>query len=127
MDRKLEPLAQLSRKFSYFLRQRTFLSAHAQRIAQHDLAHLILADGALQPAKISAFVLALQRLQPLGSDAERVGDSKAHAASAIVDGQDASGEAHTAIIRGSASYLEHGHQSHYSACARAAQSGREAR
>src|ERR1043166_3159685 len=104
MDGKLEAPAQLLSKFSHLLRLRALLPAHAEWVAEHDFPDLILADGPLQPAKVGALVFALQRLQPLGGNAQRIRNSQAHAPAAVVDRQDASGNFHAAIIRGNASY-----------------------
>src|SRR5579859_738468 len=105
VDWKLKTLAQLFRELRYFLGLRSFLPAHAQRVPQHNLFHLVFADGPLQPPKVGAIVLALQRLQPLRRDAQRVGNGQPHAAAAVVDGQDASENFHPPIIRAAASYL----------------------
>src|SRR5579864_2783848 len=94
MDGKLKAFAQLFRKLGHFLRLRALLSAHPQRVSQHDFLDFILADGPLQPAKIGSVVLALKRLNPLRGNAQRVGHGQPHAAAAVVDGQDASGGSH---------------------------------
>ena len=94
MDRKLKAFAQLFRKLRHLLRLRAFLSAHTQRVSQHDFLDFILADRPLQPAKIGAIVLALQRLNPLRGNAQRIGYGQSHATAAVVNGQDASGGSH---------------------------------
>src|SRR6266571_654974 len=105
MDRKLKTPAQLFRELRHFLGLRSFLPAHAQRVPQHNLFHLVFADGPFQPSEIGAIILALQRLQPLRRDAQRVSNGQPHAAAAVVDGQDASCNFHPPIIRAAASYL----------------------
>src|SRR4029077_11730441 len=61
VDWELETLPQFFRELGHFLRLCAFLAAHAQRVAQNNFFDLIFADDALQPAKISALVFALQR------------------------------------------------------------------
>src|ERR1044071_1115940 len=103
---KLKTLAQLLGELRHFPGLRSFLPAHAQRVPQHNLFHLVFADGPLQPSKVGAVVLALQRLQALRRDAQRVRQAQPHGAAAVVNGQDASGNFHPPIIRGAASYLD---------------------
>jgi predicted PurR-regulated permease PerM len=90
----VKAFAQLFRKFSHFLRLRALLSAHPQWIPKNNFLDFILADGPLQPAKVGPMVLALQRLDSLRGDAQRVSYGKAHAAAAVIYGQDASGVSH---------------------------------
>jgi hypothetical protein len=73
---------------------RAFLPAHPQRISQHDFLDFVLADGPFQPAKVSAIILPLQRLNSLRRDAQRIGNGQPHAAAAVINGQNASGGSH---------------------------------
>jgi predicted PurR-regulated permease PerM len=104
VDWKLETLPQFFGEFGHFLRLRAFLPAHAQRVSQDNFFDLILADDALQTAKIGTLIFALQRLNSLRRDAQRVGNGQSHAPAAMINGQNASVNFHPPIIRGTASY-----------------------
>jgi predicted PurR-regulated permease PerM len=80
------------------LRLAALFTAHAQGIAKHDLAHLILSEQPLQTGKVAALVPALQRLNPLRRDAQRVGNGQAHPAGAVIDCQNAPQAFHPDII-----------------------------
>src|SRR5579859_2226508 len=101
---KLKALTQFLGKFSHFLRLRPVFAAHAQRVAQNDLADLVFTNRALQTAEVGPLVFPFQGLQSLGSDAQQIRNRQPHAAAAVVDGQNAS-RFHPAIIRRKASYL----------------------
>jgi hypothetical protein len=100
MHRKLEFLPKLFGKLGDFFRLSSFCTAHPQRIAQDDLAHIVPTNNFAKPEKIVAPVLALQGLDALGSDPQRVRNSQSHAAGAVIDGQDTSRSFHLAIIWG---------------------------
>ena len=105
MNRKLKAPAQLFGKFSRFTRLSSLFSAHAQRLSQYDLEHMVLAKHALQPGKVTAFILPFQRFQALSRNSQRIGDGEPHSPGAVIDGQNAAGEFHAAIIRSAASDL----------------------
>ncbi len=74
--------------------------AHAQRVADHNLANLILLKHAGQGIKIGALVPAPQGLQALGGDAQRIRNGHADGLRADVEGEDAPdlSERHASII-----------------------------
>src|SRR5215831_21424606 len=73
MDRQSELLRQLLGEHSYLLRLRPFLAAHPQRQADHDFLHVVFSEDAIQIRENLLFILALECLQSLGGNAQRVG------------------------------------------------------
>jgi len=67
---------------------RAFGAGHAQRQADHNLRHFVLADDPLQLGEIRSFVLPLEGFQPLRCNAERVRDGQPNPARAYIQAQD---------------------------------------
>src|SRR6266853_6360183 len=98
MYRQLELLPQLFSKYCDLLRLRSFLAAETQGIAEDDFPDVIVANHAREKGEIGALVFPLQCSDALGGDAKRIGDRQSHAARAIVNGENAAGLVHAAIV-----------------------------
>jgi hypothetical protein len=61
-----------------FLRLAAFGAAHAERIANHDFADVMVPNRALQEFKVSTLVLATNSFEALSGNAEGVGDCHAN-------------------------------------------------
>lgn len=94
----METPAELVGKFGHLARLCSFFSAHAERVAQHDLGNLTFTDHTFEAGKITAFVFALERFHPLRRDSKSVRDRQPHSAGTIIDGQNAAQAFHAAII-----------------------------
>ena len=67
-----EPLAQVFGKQLHLVRLGAFGAAHAQGKADYDLAYSVLADHLIEGREIATFIAALQSIETLRSNAERV-------------------------------------------------------
>src|SRR5437763_12846002 len=100
MSGQFESLPQFFGKHSHLFRLDTLYAAHAQGVSQDNLAHVVRANDLAETGKIVPLILALQGLNALGGNAQRVRNSQPHPAGAVIDGQDTSRNFHAAIIRG---------------------------
>ena len=94
MHRNSKLLAQFAGKVAGFLGFLAGVAAHVQRKADDYFFDLVFGNQPAELAQIATLVLALQGRDALGSDAERVGDGKADAFGAHVQGQNASRAGH---------------------------------
>ena len=72
MYRQTKPLSQVFGKVLHLSRLGALGSAHSQRIAHHNLRHLILPDHFSQFSKVRLLVLALQGFEALGGNPQRI-------------------------------------------------------
>jgi hypothetical protein len=91
MHRKLELFSQVFGEARYGFGLGAFLPAHAQGVANDDLANLILPDNLREALKIKAFVLSLKSVQTLGRNPERIRDGQPDSSGANVESENAGG------------------------------------
>ena len=84
----LVALANLLSEEGHFFRLRADRTAEAERISDDEFLYVVLLDDAVELGEVGAAVLAADGRQPLGGDAERIGDSKAKRPGADVEGED---------------------------------------
>lgn len=91
MDGKFEVFAEILGKRLNLSGLDAFSPGHAERQADDDFFHVVVANDAMKKREIVFLVLAMQRIQALGSDSERIGDGYADAACSDIEAEDASG------------------------------------
>lgn len=89
MDWKLEMFAEIVGKSLNLLGLDAFRTAHAKRQANYDFFDAVVADDAMKKGKIVFLVLAVEGVQTLRGDAERVRDGHPDAAGANVEAENA--------------------------------------
>lgn len=93
MDRQLELFAKLLGEYHHLVRLDPSGPAHAQRVPDHDLSHVVLANHSFQRRIIQTFVLTPQGCQSLCRDAQWIRDSHSDGFRADVQSKDASRQA----------------------------------
>jgi len=91
MDGNPELILKQLGKLPHLGRLRAFGATQAKGQADDDFLNLILGQQPSQRFQIAALVLPLERLEALGSDAERVGDRDPDPFGADIQGEDAFG------------------------------------
>ena len=71
----MESFLQLRREQGHFFCLNADLAAEPQRIADHELHYLILADYAVQLCEVGALVFALDSIEALRGNSQSIGDS----------------------------------------------------
>jgi len=108
MNRKLERIFKMPGKISHLLCLGSSMAAHSQRIAHHYFLNSILGDELSQLRQIMTPIAAVQGVNTLRSDAQRIGDGDPDAPRSYIESQNAacaigSGiltRSHAAIIGG---------------------------
>jgi hypothetical protein len=93
MDWKLEMFAEIVGKSLNLLGLDAFRTAHPEREANYDFFDVVVADDAMKKGKIVLLILAVEGVQTLRGDAQRVRDGHPNAASANVEAENAVGGA----------------------------------
>src|SRR5580700_3180768 len=89
MDGHAEMGMQIVGETAHLFRLRSFRAAQAQGKADDNLSNFELCQHLPEGLKIAALVLALDRVQPLGGDAEWIGNGYADSFCTNIQGQDA--------------------------------------